>query len=396
MTIAELFVNLGVKGTETAKGALTGVQKGLSDIGSSGLAAKAALLAVVYGAERMTMAAAGRGRDLTMFVNATKLSVMELQKWQYAAELAGGSADEMRGAISGVQSVMTDMITGKGVPSGMGILAKAVGFDVSKARDTFYVMDKLKEFAKSVPADIGNSVLKSFGLSEGVIASFRSAKFRPDTIKDILGEREIKNLDNLNTSWTRFWHTIKLFSERKVSIFGPSVIHELSNALAEVLHLEKGLTSLAKKFPSVGIAGKAAFVLIAASVAPLTSAVAGLLLLLSQLKEYREGKGFLFDIAKQGVTEKGESSIKRPDLIGFDAFNSFLISMSDWFKSNVNLPAMNAIGITPSVKPSVEGKKVQNNNSTVHIHGEAYKEAGRIKDEANRGVLAAAATLQPR
>ncbi len=303
MTIAELFVNIGIKGDGEAQKALKNVKGGLGEISSTGLAAKAALVGVVYGLERLTGVVSQRGLELQQFSNLTGLSTDMLQRWQYAARQSGVSAEEMAGSLKGVQSVMVDMLMGKGAPAGMGILARAVGFDMSKARDTFYVMGKLKEFAKSAPADVGNSVLKTFGLSESTIQFLRSTKVELDKIKpsNIFSPGEIATLARVNIAWSNFWNSIQMFTGHMAGAFGLNVISSLQRALTLTQHLVSEFTKLIKKFPVLGTVAKAALAVIGAELlilgGPLTAiatAITGIIYLFSEWQKHREGKKSLF------------------------------------------------------------------------------------------------------
>jgi len=165
MTIAELFVNLGVKGADSAGKALGGVKGGLGEVKSMSLEAKAALVGVIYGLERMMSNSAQLGTSLTNFNALTGISAQQLQQWQYAARQAGVAGEEMTGSMKAVQSTMANMLMGKGAPEGMAMLANKVGFDPARARDTAYVLGQLQKFAQSVPQDVGNAMIKSFGVS---------------------------------------------------------------------------------------------------------------------------------------------------------------------------------------------------------------------------------------
>ena len=82
MKVADLFVNIGVKGSgETAKG-LTEVKAGLDEVYSSGLAAKALMASVLYGIGALTKHAGDEGMNLKKFANYTGLSTDALQRWQ--------------------------------------------------------------------------------------------------------------------------------------------------------------------------------------------------------------------------------------------------------------------------------------------------------------------------
>lgn len=250
MTIAELFLKLGIKVEGNVDEKLKDTKKGLGAVASEGLAAKAAIVAVVYGMERLMAASARAGTDLRTFGSLTGLSTIKLQQWQYAARQVGVSAEEISGSLKGVQSVMTDMLAGKGAPSGMGLLARAVGFDPAKARDTFYVMEKLQQFARQAPADLGNMVLKSFSVGEGVIAAMRQNAFRPDVFAraPLYSEAEQTQLQRVGAMWSNLFQKIEMAFGHLNAKHGGQLINDLSKITDKVIILTDKLLVLAEKF----------------------------------------------------------------------------------------------------------------------------------------------------
>jgi hypothetical protein len=210
MTIAELFVTLGIKGADKSKKDLAGVDKSMKGIVSSGLAVKAGLLAMAYGLQNLMRKASTAGAQLNQFRQSTGLSAEKLQKWQYAARQFNVDSDEMTSSVKNVQDAMTSMLMGKGAPEGFGMVANMVDIDPNRVRDTFYVLEKLQEFAKQVPADVSKSMMKSFGLSEGVIAAMRQGGFNQKAFNaaPIYSDGEIESLRKLNVGWANLFDKI--------------------------------------------------------------------------------------------------------------------------------------------------------------------------------------------
>lgn len=297
MTIAELFVQIGVKGDGSVKKSLGGVNEGLGQIQSSALLAKAGLLAVVYGIERLTSGAAQRGMELQQFAAATGLSAQELQKWQYAARQFGVQGEEVAGSLKSIQAAMTSMILGKGAPEGIGIIARMVGgFDPARARDTFYVLDKLKEFAKVAPPDIGSSILKNFGVSDSMFQFLRQSNLDLNKIKPslIYSDREIAQLAKVDAAWNNLFNTVKMFSGHIAAGFGLEAVGRLSNAFRFVSSLTKDIANLSAEFPKLTSVIKVAAAAIALYFAPITTLVTGIIYAFSELQKYKEGKDSIF------------------------------------------------------------------------------------------------------
>lgn len=259
MNIGELFVNLGIKGTEKTVAALSNVRKGLGDVSSMSIEAKAGILAALYGLERLSAASGAMGTNLTNFTALTGMSAKALQQWQYAARQAGVSGDEMAGSLKSVQNSMTNMLLGKGAPEGLGLLASKVGFDINRARDSQYVLGQLQKFSQSVAPDIGNNVLKSFGLGEGVIAAMRRNAFTPQAFgkAPTYSDREVHSLDRANIAWSNLGNKIEMAVGHFNARHGGQLVKDISMITDKVLKLAESFTVLAEKLKVFQWIGKA-------------------------------------------------------------------------------------------------------------------------------------------
>lgn len=260
MTIAELFVNLGVKGTEKATKEVGNVKNSLGDVASSGLAAKAAIVGVIYGLERLMSQSAKTGTSIAQFSAFTGISGETLQRWQYAARQAGESSDELMGNIKSVQAAMTSMLTGHGAPEGMAMLANKVGFDTSKARDTIYVMQKLQEYAnatKNTP-DLANRVMASFGLSEGTIAAMRRNSFTAANLAKapIYSDKESAQLNKVDVAWSNLGQKIQMAVGHLTAKHGMTLVNDVSQLANAFLKCVDAVTTLVEKLKLLQVLGK--------------------------------------------------------------------------------------------------------------------------------------------
>lgn len=258
MNIAELFVNLGIKGADKTVGALGSVKKGLGEVSTMSLEAKAGILAALYGLEQMAAKSGAAGTGLTNFAALTGLSAKTLQQWQYAARQAGVSGEELTGSLKSVQNSMTNMLLGKGAPEGLGIVSKAVGFDPKRARDAFYVMEQLQKAAQALPKDVGNTVLKSFGLSEGTIAAMRMNKFNPKTLSQapLYGDKEIESLNKSNVAWANLGNKIEMAFGHFNAKHGQQLVNDISKLVTEVMKFAEALTILSEKLKIFEVIGE--------------------------------------------------------------------------------------------------------------------------------------------
>lgn len=240
MKIAELFVDLGVKGNGEAQKALQGMRGTLGEISTSGLAAKAGILGVVYGLQQLMSHGMEAGATLMSYSNATGMSIDALQRWQYAARHANVGAEELEANFTGLQSTMMRMSMGQGVPAGMGVISNAVGIDQSRVRDTMYMMKKLVEYAqKEGNVDFANEQLKSFGWSLNMISAARQGVFSPNLLGQAptLGGSEVANLQRSKNAWGDLFASFQMGVDHLNAKHGLTLVHDLQSVSKELVKM---------------------------------------------------------------------------------------------------------------------------------------------------------------
>ena len=249
MKIAELFVGLGIKGGDESKKQVQDVDKSLKGVVSTGLAVKAGLIAITYGLQRLMNKSSMAGASLNQFENSTGLSAKRLQQWQFAARQFNVESEEMTGSVKSVQDAITNMLMGKGAPEGFGVVANMVNVDPKRVRDTFYVLEKLQEFAKQVPADVSKSMMRSFGLSEGVIAAMRQGAFNETVFRKAptYNDGQIKALRKLNVGWSNMGDRIEKSLGALNAKYGGQLLKDIGRISEKLLRLIDLLASLAEK-----------------------------------------------------------------------------------------------------------------------------------------------------
>lgn len=257
MKIGELFLSLGIKGNSKANRDLGMTVEKLGDIKSMSLGAKAGILAMLYGLQKITSESAKTGAGLSRFGEFTGLSTKKLQQWQHAAKLVSLENAEVEGSIKAVQATMTKMILGKGAPEGLNLLASIVDFDIKKVRDTFYVMEKLQEMAQKAPKDVGNVILQSFGITEGMIAAMRKNAFVAKQFADapLYSDVQIKKLTSVSTEWARLSNRMRVAMGLLTADYGIPIIRDIADTSKEVVKLVASLVQLADKLKVFEVLG---------------------------------------------------------------------------------------------------------------------------------------------
>lgn len=266
MNIAELFVNLGIKGSEKTLSALGGVKKGLGDITSTSLETKAAILAVMYGLEQMTAKSGAAGTGLTNFTAFTGQSAKQLQQWTYAARQAGESSEEFTNNVKSVQSALTKTLMGEAAPKGLAMVARATGGITKEqlkamAENPFLMLERLQQYAlKEKNTGLRNEVLKSFGLSEATISGMARNAFNPGVFAKAptYSDKELGSLDKSNIAWSNLGQKIEMAFGHFNAKHGQELVGEIDHIAMAVIKLSEALILLADKAKVFGLIGWAA------------------------------------------------------------------------------------------------------------------------------------------
>lgn len=208
MKIGELIVELLVKGGNKAGEELGSAKKGMKDVTSSGLAAKAMIAGVIFGLQRLSQQSATAGTNLRNFSALTGMNTLALQKWQYVLRQVGVAEQSVaNGAVELQQKLTQLMLTGEGA-QGFQEFARATGFDLGKRDDINYVFGKLQQFAKMTQGQkgIGNLFLRGL-IGDDLIAGFRQAtmKITDVPIEAIYTADQQQRLQQVNANWGNFW-----------------------------------------------------------------------------------------------------------------------------------------------------------------------------------------------
>lgn len=379
MNVGEFFISLGIKGSGKTVGALNSVKTGLGDVKSMSLEAKAAIIAAVYGFEQLMKSSSQAGTNLENFNALTGISAQTLQQYQYAARQVGVSNDEMRGSFVSVQNVMTNMRLGKGAPEGLGMLQRKVGFDASKAlKDTEYVMKKLQEYANSEKeVSMRNSVLKSFGLSDTVIAGMARNAFRPEVMAKAprYNDQEVKQLDRVNAAWSNLGNKMQMAIGHFNALHGGQLVNDISKIADKVLVLVEAFMRLAEALHVFEGIGKVVDVL-----AMITGAGASGVKAITGAYEHPEQRKPLLDRSLQGAGQLLTSGSNK---------------VLDFFKNQMTPQNPVSLGAMPGKSSAVAPNSTQNNNVNQTFHfqtdGSDHKQVG---DAAQKGITNAYLQLQ--
>jgi hypothetical protein len=392
LKVGELFVQIGLKGAEQVAKGMSDVAKRFKSLADLSWETKAAVLGAIYGLERFAQMAAGNGMAMRNFNAETGLSVETLQRWQIAGKQFGITNEEMAGSIKNVQSVMGKMLSGQNAPSGWADISRTVGLDITRVQDTYYVMEKLREYAKKtkLPVTLANEYISSFVGNEKVVGMLRRTTVELDKIPRsmIMTQRELENQAKLAHDWELLWLRMQQGFQRFAMTYAPSAVKLMGGGFDQIIDLAKNIRKLSNEFPFLEKVAIAAGLAIAGAFKPITTIIAGIMLFLNEWQKYQEGKENLFstysDAFKGMMQEWQEEKPAKPDEAEANKYRDkirAMFGMSPLEQSNV-VPPMKG----PTENKSGTSVNINQNLNFQHEGKDAHK-TGVSVQEAIKGAF---------
>lgn len=255
MNVGDLFVNLGIKGADKTIGALGDTKKAIGDVASVSLEAKAAIVGAMYALERLFAASGATGTNLTNFNALLGEGTQTIQQYEYAARKMGLSNQEVESTFKALSDSMTKVALGQGRPAGLTYFGSAMGMapgDIKKfMQQPELLLQKMQEFAakeKNIP--MRNFVLKSFGITDNMIAGLVRGVFNPNALKEAqkfsYNDSQLKNLDKANQGWITLGATIEKAVGDFNAKYGATMVSSITQVVTELAKLPKFLEGISK------------------------------------------------------------------------------------------------------------------------------------------------------
>lgn len=247
MKVGELFINLGLTGADATGKALGTVKTGLTGIRSISLETKAAIIGIFYGLEKLTSASAQWGTDLTNMTTATGLSTKAIQQWDYVAQKAGGSAEEMNSSFKNTQKILLDMQSGMGPPPAfLEDMMNSVQFDPDKINDMEYFYSKAQEYLSKLRPEVAQKAAQSFGFGEHVGTGMQRGMFSQKNRDSapIISDRTVRANDRVNQKWNEVAAKIKKAFADFTGAHGEELVKQVGDLAIAVMNLVEALQSL--------------------------------------------------------------------------------------------------------------------------------------------------------
>jgi hypothetical protein len=252
MNIASLFVTMGLKGNNEAVKGIQNIRGQLNEAKSVTLGWRAAMLGVVYGLQKWMSNSTSQGMALKQFADYTGLSIDQLQRWQYLFKKSGVEAAEVEQSLVGLQNTLTKFQMGEDLPAGFEQISTAVGgIDTSKLNDTFYVMQKMREYAqKETNVGVRNVNLQSMGYSPKAIQALATSSVVLDKIPKslLMNENQVKSLTKVEERWVDVQQRLNAQMNNFMAKHGPALVTGAEAIASAIIKIGDAMMKVEEKF----------------------------------------------------------------------------------------------------------------------------------------------------
>ncbi len=259
LKVGEMFVNLGVNGSEKTVGALQATSKGMTGLKSMSLEAKAAIVATFYMIGKLVSETGRIGTGFLNFKALTGVSTKQLQQYQYALRQVGGSNEEMAQTFQTLQTAMMNMMAGKGAPATLAMMMTTLRNNKVKIDPTesflykdnpALLMQRLQQYANiEKNAAVRTMVLKGMGLSDTMAAALSRNAFRPEVMSraPVISDSMFKSVARANAAWIELGQHIQNAFMRFNAAHGQQLVRDMTKLVDSSIRLIEALTKFSDK-----------------------------------------------------------------------------------------------------------------------------------------------------
>lgn len=265
-TVGELFIDLGIQGSDKAISAVQGVGKEMESLGSSALTTKAAILGAVYGIQQLVDFSDKLGTNLVNFQAVTGISSRVVQQYQFAAEQIVGANVNVSKSLAGIQQEFTDAVKFGKAPEGIGLLGQAIGRPLGYKDFQEWIGDPTKFYAviqemfdKVPDKGLRNAIAKKVGIGDDLLAVFAQHGFDQNILNQapVLSDQQTQALHKADTAWLNLGRHIQMTIAQLNASYGPGLVTDLTKLTDQVLKLVTAFSQLSEKmhfFEATGLA----------------------------------------------------------------------------------------------------------------------------------------------
>ena len=256
MNIGEMFLSIGVKGTDKSVKDLKAVHGAIGDIRDTSFGAKTAIMGMVYGLEQLMSGAMNTGTGITQFANSTGMGVKYIQDLKYAMLDFVVSGDEVESTLKGLQTRISGMRTNQGTAPLFGTFMQAVGFDQNKLTDMPYLMQKISEYSKMPDTFDKRMFMQGIGIGDNFTSAFvENAKrgkkaFNFENLPSSpvgYSEKQASSLMSQQAHWSKIYAKFQHGLGQVLAKHGDSGMVQLEHIADKILKVTEAFVGLAEK-----------------------------------------------------------------------------------------------------------------------------------------------------
>ena len=277
MKVGEFFVELGVDAT-TGNLSVRDMIQSFGDLDAATLGYAGALVLFLKRMSDVTQAAMDMAVGFSMFEAQTGLSAQTLQKWHIVGEQVNVDVQAITSSVQNLQRNMAEIRLGRGNIAPFQLLG------IDPRSDPFAVLEQLRHRLRGMDRAMGVNLMSQMGIDPSLVKILQLTnkeftKFM-QTARGLTGT-QARDFESLRMALNRVRLIFRDTSLDMASHFAP-VVEMIAGDLERMLVLLRE-TPGAMRALQIGVAA------LALAFAPITAAIAGLLLLLEDLAVYRKG-----------------------------------------------------------------------------------------------------------
>lgn len=313
--VGELFVALGIDAeTEKAKG----FESVLVSTTLKAASLVTALIGVSLELRRMINESLDMSVEMQRFEKQTGLSAERLQHWQIMAERANVSADEVSASVSALTRNIAEIRLGRGNIAPFQMLGLDIG------RDPFDMLLDIQQKIRGMSRPMAVNLLQQMGISPDMInlLSMTQAQLKALAGPElILSDKNKEKLLKVRLEFTKLRQELTYIGRTITSDIGP-VLRLFSNFIGNLAMMVTALVQGLLQFKWVIPVITAVFIQFMSVIAPITTAIMALLLLIEDMYVYSKGGKSMFGELAEFLN-KPEKDPGKWGMLG-DLFNSIL------------------------------------------------------------------------
>lgn len=360
-SVGDLYVNLGIKGSDKTVGQLADTKKGMGELASMSIEAKAAILATAYAFEQMIATSAKLAQTTVNASTILGLPPSTIDRYHQAGLEVGATNEDIIASFKSLQGISASLKVGGNLPQGLQVIADKVG-DFSerlKKGDLEYAFQKIQKFAT------GNTAkdLKALWLSifpPTVISGMEKNVFSPDKLSKIkpIEDKTFENAARAQAELEKLKYDISTMFMQFTAAHGAEIVAGMREFIPPLIALTNAIADLATNMKL--------FLTLKESMKGTADFIGAVSDTVKDVSDTTTGKKSIGETAKNTGTRAYhglQTYVDNIDKVG--------VYVSDKIKSSFKHVYQGVVGgeaVAPEMKPETGGETSVNQSNSFNIH----------------------------